>query len=871
MNILAEEHPVIQELTHEYGRLFFPEEDQIPTAGLQTSAGAYPNATTVSLVDHFRGSRTYAFDIQMSSENDTQWCKFGVLDIDDLENAVEHARNLIAKAAEWGITLILAFSGGKGIHCYLFVNRLVPKPAMVTVLKALRKAVPFNGDLIPGDNYRVKLPPCFHQKAQRVSYFLGDGEMPEFMESVDQLKAILPDQLEIMKSIQPLDADILMALSRNLGFDEKPTDYSKFEPNLRSLSKDSKFPPCMDAFLKKGGAEALGTFDTQNLILLNFCNSVGFDPDKAEKFADAFARNTNPSIVTSKSYEDKLRHWRSIQQAPSASYEFSCTRVLKGKKELGFDCSACPVRPEGVATNASHNNQASRQAATTHSADAKKDKPSEIRHLESHQSCILMSVLMSRKLEPTDIDEEILPDAVVRAIFLALSQGNFNATRIQAFLPQIPDKKFNEWKSLEFIDGEIEEMRRELEKNCDDILDELRGVPISEAEAEDLLAYARELTLRARTRGAADAAIKLLEDNVSASAVLEFADTTVRGLLRFDRGIIESQQTYLDELVDFLENRGQRISTGISLLDQILGGGLPGGSMTALCSPPGGGKTALAGQIADHVASTGTPVLFVSMEMSSNTLAVRSISRMGSTDSKIIEKGADNWGDHADHITTFFEHYAKILSPNLYVYDEGEAVTPATIRLRISTIRAKSGIPEDVPFLVVIDYLQLLQTGNPLIDNAPNETTKVTELASKVSRLAKDTNVAILAISEVTKEEQSNADGAKGMTMAAMRGSGRIAHCVDYALMLYSGQREKADDSDQDLWTPVGLVDGKSVKEQLAKFRKNPVVTSHDGYPVLSRLDFAKNRFGVKGAMIPLVYQKSYHRFLCPLDGGQSC
>ncbi|NCC04440.1 MAG: hypothetical protein EOM37_10445 [Proteobacteria bacterium] len=873
MNSLAEEHQVIQDLTLEYGRLFFPEAGQIPTAGLQTSAGAYPNATEVSLVEHFGGSRTYAFDILMNSENDTQWCKFGVLDIDDIDHAADVAQNLILKARELGIQLVLAFSGGKGIHCYLFVADLVPKKAMVTVLKALQKAVPFKGDLIPGDNYRVKLPPCFHQKAQRVSYFLKDGELPEFLESTEQLKAILPEQLEILKSTQPMDTDCFMALSRSLGLDERPVDYAKYAPNIKSLPKGSKLPPCMDAFLKKGGAQALGTFDSQNLLLLNFCNSAGLDPDKAEKFAEAFARNTNPNISTTKSFKEKMRHWRSMQQAPSAFYDFSCLRILKGRSELGFDCSACPIRPEEVTINSGQGDAPSRRAEAVHSDDGNQDAIREIRRLPSNLSGLLISYLMSKGLVPSDIDEEIFPTCEDRAIFLALGHEKYNPTLIHAFLPLISDKKFREWESLGLISGKIEEMRVELERNCDRRLDALRGVAasISEKELDDLLALARELTLRARTRVAAHRTIELLEENAAAPVVLEFADATIKDLLRFDRGNVESQQAHLAELLNFLENSGQRISTGISSLDRILGGGFPGGSLATLCSPPGGGKTTLAGQFADNVASTGTPVLFVSMEMSRNTLGVRTLSRMSGIDSKILEQGTESWGDYADRITTHIEHYADLLSPNLYVHDEGGAVTPAAIRTYISTVRAKSGTPDDVPIFVVIDYLQLLQTGIPSIDNAPNETVKVTELASRVSRLAKDANVVILAISEATKEEQSNADGAKGMTMAAMRGSGRIAHCVDYALMLYSGQREKDNASDQDLWTPIKFLDGKPVSEQLAKLRKTSIVSSLEGYPVLSRLEFAKNRFGIKGAMIPLVYQKAFHRFISPLDGGQSC
>lgn len=867
---------MMMEMRDQYARLFLPHGKQkIPSAGIQTPDGRYPNSSEVSLTSHFTGVKTYAFDVLLTDEGGAAWCKFGVLDIDDLGSAYECAQQLKAKAADLGIPLVIAFSGGKGIHCYLPVSRAVPKQAMVTVLKVLQKAVPFKGDLIPGDNYRVKLPPCFHQKARRVSYFLKGEEEPKFLDSTDKLKALLPEQLEFMKSIQPMDADAFMALSQALGWEDKPADYADVTPDLQTMPTNTPLPPCMEAFLAKGGAEVLGTYDSQNLLLLNFCNSAGFDSETAEQYADHLAKNTNPAIATGKSYDEKIRHWESMQGAPSALYEFTCPRILKAKKELGFQCSTCPVRPAGIhqKPNAKDMHKRLREGGQKQpKGDQSEDQSSDIRKLPSGLTGKLLKVLMSRNMTPSDIDEEIFDSVDDKAIFFAIMHEKFNHTLILAFLPQIPDKKIQDWPIPDDLKGESrDEQRALLVDSCDSRLIELKDIQLDDSEADDLLAYARELTLRCRTQSAARSILYLLQENKQIPSVLDFADTSVKQLLRFDQSVVESQQAFLEDLMNYLEDRGQRIPTGIPLLDHHLGGGLAGGSLAVFCSPPSGGKTAIAGQITDYVAAAGIPVLYVSIEMSRNALALRSISRMAGIDSKILERGVNNWGDHAEHIGRYVEHYADGLSPYLYVLDEGEILTPATIRSAISVIRAKSATPDDVPILVVIDYLQLLQTGNAAIDNAPNETVKITELAWKVKLLAKDTNVAIIAISDVTKEEQSNADGAKGMTLGAMRGSNRIAHSADYVMLLYSGQREKDSDSDQDLWTPIRYVNNKPVSEQLAKLRKSSVLTSLEGYSVLARLDLAKNRFGVKGAMIPLVYQKAYHRFLPVLEGGLSC
>src|SRR5258705_1346320 len=81
-----------------------------------------------------------------------------------------------------------------------------------------------------------------------------------------------------------------------------------------------------------------------------------------------------------------------------------------------------------------------------------------------------------------------------------------------------------------------------------------------------------------------------------------------------------------------VEQRGTPVPTGIRCLDAALGGGLSPGRLLALLGGPGSGKTALANQIAEAVASTAHPVVYLTLEETGMTLLAKTMSRVGDLD-----------------------------------------------------------------------------------------------------------------------------------------------------------------------------------------------------------------------------------------------
>uniref|UniRef100_UPI0005EB271D DnaB-like helicase C-terminal domain-containing protein n=1 Tax=Desulfonatronovibrio magnus TaxID=698827 RepID=UPI0005EB271D len=161
---------------------------------------------------------------------------------------------------------------------------------------------------------------------------------------------------------------------------------------------------------------------------------------------------------------------------------------------------------------------------------------------------------------------------------------------------------------------------------------------------------------------------------------------------------------------------------------------------------------------------------------------------------------------------------------------------------------------------------QLLNTGIEAMDMGPNETIKISELAVRIKQLARDMNVAVLAISDVTKEEQKGTFQSKEFTMNALRGSNRIAHAADCIMVLYS-EPAHADGgkAEKDAWEVFThkVKDSEQAMDfvtNLKEFKEeNPV--GGEGATVYARLELIKNRGGQGKGNQFLLFHRAFHKF----------
>ena len=255
---------------------------------------------------------------------------------------------------------------------------------------------------------------------------------------------------------------------------------------------------------------------------------------------------------------------------------------------------------------------------------------------------------------------------------------------------------------------------------------------------------------------------------------------------RYGEGPIDFAEA-LKRAVDSAEKaqlRGGRISgvsTGFADLDSLLGG-LQASDLLILAGRPGMGKTALATNIAfnaarfyaqdlaDNVEVTrGAPILFFSLEMAAQQLSARILSEQTE-----IEMSKIRSGRFSDSEWQTFVHRMQDLSTlPLYIDDTG-GISIAQIAARARRFRREKKIG-----VIVIDYLQLIEPSR----RAENRVQEITEVTKGLKALAKELNVPVLALSQLSRSVDSRDD--KRPVLSDLRESGSIEQDADVVMFVY--------------------------------------------------------------------------------------
>ena len=227
------------------------------------------------------------------------------------------------------------------------------------------------------------------------------------------------------------------------------------------------------------------------------------------------------------------------------------------------------------------------------------------------------------------------------------------------------------------------------------------------------------------------------------------------------------------------------LATALTDLDSRMGGLQPS-DLIILAGRPGMGKTALATNIAYNVAKAwsgevradghmetvnGGIVGFFSLEMSAEQLATRIISEQTGIPSNKIRRGTI---DEAD-----FEKIkdVSIELQNLPFYvDETGGLSIGQLAARARRLKRQRGLD-----LLVIDYIQLLQGSTRR--SSENRVQEITEIPTRLKALAKEINVPILALSQLSRQVEGRED--KRPQLSDLRESGSIEQDADVVLFVF--------------------------------------------------------------------------------------
>ena len=298
--------------------------------------------------------------------------------------------------------------------------------------------------------------------------------------------------------------------------------------------------------------------------------------------------------------------------------------------------------------------------------------------------------------------------------------------------------------------------------------------------------------LRRVAETAGDLTAMIQEGTATGQDILNAAEQRIYDIRqgRAAQGLIPISEVIID-VYDRLEELAASdsaipgLSTGLRDLDRAISG-LNNSDLILLAARPGMGKTSMALNILlDAGKRSGKKVAFFSLEMSREQLALRLISSECFVDNKKLVTGKlsdEDWESVAAA--------ADSLNRSTILIDDDSNIT-------VADILAKCRRVDDLG-LIVIDYLQLMQSaGGKSNTRGENRQQIVSDISRSLKIMAKDLNVPVLCLSQLSRANESRQD--KRPMLSDLRESGAIEQDADIVLFLYREGYYNADTENPNL------------------------------------------------------------------------
>ena len=269
-------------------------------------------------------------------------------------------------------------------------------------------------------------------------------------------------------------------------------------------------------------------------------------------------------------------------------------------------------------------------------------------------------------------------------------------------------------------------------------------------------------------------------------------------------GGFESLSVLLGQAYDRLEylheHRGQilGVPTGLSQLDALLGGLQPS-DLIILAARPSVGKTSMALNIGQHAAvRESKKVAIFSLEMSREQLALRLLSAESGINPRPLQTGFVDETDWTKIATVMND----MATAPMWI-DDSAALSVMELRTKARRLEAEQhGLD-----LIIVDYLQLMQSSTPNKDN--NRVQEVSDISRGLKALARELKVPVLALSQLSRNVEQR--GSAEPRLSDLRESGSLEQDSDVVVFLYRDGEQNAD------------AEVELVKAKVAKHRNGPI------------------------------------------------
>jgi len=328
-----------------------------------------------------------------------------------------------------------------------------------------------------------------------------------------------------------------------------------------------------------------------------------------------------------------------------------------------------------------------------------------------------------------------------------------------------------------------------------DYLKRLTGAAVTIINVEDYGRLIYDLALRRQLIAIGQDMVNIAFDSkLEETATNQIQDAEQRLYNLAEKGKYEggfrSFRQALTEAVNDAEAARKRdghltgVTTGFRDLDEKLGG-LHRSDLIILAGRPSMGKTALATNLAFNAAmahldaeregredrSEGAGVAFFSLEMSAAQLAARILAEATGITSERLRRGTLT----NDDFDTLVTQSQRIEDGRLFI-DDTPAITIATLRARARRLQRQHRIG-----MVVVDYLQLVR--GTARGGEANRVQEVSEITQGLKALAKELNLPVLALSQLSRQVEQRDD--KRPQLSDLRESGAIEQDADVVMFIF--------------------------------------------------------------------------------------
>src|SRR5213075_2670997 len=234
----------------------------------------------------------------------------------------------------------------------------------------------------------------------------------------------------------------------------------------------------------------------------------------------------------------------------------------------------------------------------------------------------------------------------------------------------------------------------------------------------------------------------------------------------------EQVMSTLESIEKLFENKGAitGVSTGFRDLDKLTSG-LHSSEMIVIAARPSMGKTALAMNIAEHVAiEMKLPVAIFSLEMSAQQLVQRMLCSRARVN---LAKTRDGFLAEAD-FPKLTHAASKLAEAKIFVYDSA-GLTILELRAKARRLKAQQNVQ-----LIIVDYLQLLRSTSRRAQD--NRQLEISEISAGLKGLAKELKIPLIVVAQLNRQPEARSGGKP--RLSDLRESGSIEQDADLVGLL---------------------------------------------------------------------------------------